>query len=206
MQKNYDFVADIIRATKEEVGAFIQIDHIPEAEQARGVIYKYTKVFEGNFITWMASAALTARSPYARYAASENLWVELRDNHPGMLHAFAESCGALTPGMTVGVPELKKVRHLVGELSGLKSVALMTLLESTSEVFIPYLVLLAKRLSCGNFEYANIHGTADVAHAEQFAKALREEVDQAYINPIAEIEQAAQVTIALLKDVFILPN
>ena len=64
---------------------------------------------------------------------------------------------------------------MVGEMSGLKNLTLMAVLENTSVEFIPFLEKLATQLGSSNTVYTKIHGEADAAHAQQFAWALDHE-------------------------------
>lgn len=199
--QNHNLAIDTIKTVKTKMQSFLAQNKTTDPEQASAILYTYAQIFEGNFVSWMAGAMLTARSPYARYAASENLWVELKDNHPGMLRAFIESC-QVKPWPNKSLAELEKVRQEVGELSGLKNIALMAILENTSEIFIPYLAILAKQLGCQNFEYTDAHGVTDILHAEQFTKALQEEIEQSYPNAQTDIIQITEVTMDLLISIF----
>ncbi len=199
-----NFVPLMLGESKQRVLSTLPPENSLDANSARMIIRRYAAVFEGNFVSWMSAGVISARSPYARFAATENIWVELRDNHPGMLKTFAVSCGALPhPDDVVTVlVEVDAIRKLVGELSGIKCIALMAFLENTSEVFIPYLASLAHRLGSSNYDYTNVHGKADALHAEQFLKALEEESVQSYPNPQGDIEEVFCKALLLLKSIF----
>lgn len=199
--QNYNLAIDTIKTAKTKIQSFLAQNKTTNPGQASTTLDTYAQIFEGNFVSWMAGAVLTARSPYARYAASENLWVELKDDHPGMLRAFIESC-QVKPQTSKSLAELEQIRKQVGELSGLKNIALMAILENTSEIFIPHLATLAKQLGCQNFQYTDTHGAADILHAEQFTQALEEEIEQSYPNAQTDIAQITEVTINLLMSIF----
>lgn len=174
-------------------------------EEALAFIRKYTAAIEGNFVAWMGAAAISARSVQGRYAASENLWVEMRDDHAGMLHAFARAANAEpTADDFASVAEaVASVRSMVAEMSGLKNLVLMAVLENTSAQFIPLLEKLAVQLGSTNLTYTKIHGEADVAHADQFLWAVEQEREH-YGDADAAISSAIGVSVAFLEQVFLL--
>ncbi|MEK6825486.1 MAG: iron-containing redox enzyme family protein [Nanoarchaeota archaeon] len=165
-------------------------------EQAKEIIARYTAAFEGNFVAWMAASAIAAQTVQGRYAAEENIEVEMRDNHPGMLRKFSQSSNAAPSKEHYEEisKNIEEIRTLVGELNGVKSIALMTYLENTSAVFIPYLAQLAKRLGCIDFTYTDVHGVADVDHADQFLWALQHEIkkDPKGMGTVEEVFQKAE--------------
>jgi heme oxygenase-like protein len=98
--------------------------------------------------------------------------------------------------------EVMKIRNLARELSGVKNIALMAVLESTSAAFIPYLADLAKRLGCNDLTYTDVHGEADIEHANQFLEALSDEKILGYQNPDKDIDDTITLTLNLLKKFF----
>jgi hypothetical protein len=152
----------------------------------------------------MGGASISARSVVSKFATDENLWVEIRDDHPSMLRDFAK-CTKAEPNaedFQYTHNEVMKIRNLVSELSGVKNIALMATLENTSASFIPYLAELAKRLGCKNLTYTDIHGEADVEHADQFLEALSDEQNLGYQNTEKEIDETISLTLDLLKKIF----
>lgn len=173
-------------------------------DEARTIIKRYVAAIEGNFLAWMGGASVAARSVVSKFAADENLWVETKDDHPGMLRAFAVAAQAEPDAedfQYIG-NEVTHMRGLVSELSGLKNIAVMATLENTSVAFIPYLAALASRLGAKGLTYTDVHGEADVAHADQFLEALSDEQQRGYQNPEQEIDQAIAQTTELLKMIF----
>jgi hypothetical protein len=173
-------------------------------EQARAIIRRYTAAIEGNFVSWMGAAAITARSVQGRYAASENLWVEMKDDHAGMLRSFAKGTNAepQTADYQATSAAVHSVRSMVGEMSGLKCLILMAVLENTSAEFIPLLEKFAVQLGATELTYTKVHGEADVLHADQFAWALEHEAVY-HNNADKDINEAVNVAIQFLKAVFI---
>ncbi len=189
--------------TNQVAGLLKSIDSVSQ-DEAETMIRRYTAAIEGNFLAWMAAAAISGRSIVSRFAAEENLWVEIKDDHPGMLHHFAKATHAEPNIEDFGYvqDEVDALRKMTSELSGLKNITLMAALENTSAAFIPYLAGLAKRCGAQDLTYTNIHGEADIKHANQFLEALTEEQKMKYENPKQDIDEAITLSFSLLKKVF----
>lgn len=172
-------------------------------EEAVFIIRRYTAAIEGNFVSWMGAAAISARSVEGRYAASENLWVEMKDNHAGMLRAFAKAAGAEPEKADYQSVEnaVESIRTMVAEMSGLKNLTLMAVLENTSAEFIPPLEKLAQQLGSTNLTYTKVHGEADIAHADQFTWAVGHESTH-YPNADKQIAAAVDAAIKFLEVIF----
>lgn len=170
-------INDTISQARNLVESFLPKEDVSD-ERARLIIRRYVAAIEGNFVSWMGAAAITARSVQGRYAASENLWVEMKDDHAGMLRAFARGAGAepLAEDHQSMAVAIQSVRTMVGEMSGLRNLALMAVLENTSAAFVPLLETLAVQLGAPDLTYTKVHGEADIAHADQFAWALEHEM------------------------------
>jgi len=171
--------------------------------EAKDIIGRYTAAVEGNFVPWMAAAAIYARSPQGEYAAKENLDVEIRDNHQGMLREFARHADAEPSlGHYQVVDEVvTSMRSLIGGGNGLQALTVMAMLENTSSVFIPYLAELAKKRGSTHLHYTDIHGEADSEHARQFIWAVEHEKQ---LHDIADlsISQAVYNTVRYLHAIF----
>ncbi|MBS3081229.1 hypothetical protein J4221_07195 [Candidatus Pacearchaeota archaeon] len=63
--------------------------------------------------------------------------------------------------------------------NGLTNVTVAATLENTSLEFIPYLAKLGKRLECKDFGYTDVHGEADIKHAQELYRGLVEEMQYA---------------------------
>ncbi|MBI2106582.1 iron-containing redox enzyme family protein [Candidatus Woesearchaeota archaeon] len=159
---------------------------------------------EGNFLSWMGGASISARSVLSKFAVDENLLVEIKDNHPGMLRKFAKECKAEpnSEDYKYSENETNAVRKIVAELSGIKAITLMATLENTSSTFIPFLAELGKKLGCKDFTYTDVHGEADIEHANQFLEALTDEQYLGYPTPEKDIDNTIRITLILLKKVF----
>ena len=195
----------LVSATNEVKNFLPQVSDISK-EQAKTIIKRYTAAIEGNFLAWMGGASISARSVVSRFAADENLWVELKDDHPSMLRNFAKCCKAEPDSQDFQYVHDKvlKIRNMVGELSGLKNITLMATLENTSASFIPWLAELAQKLGCKDLTYTDVHGEADIEHADQFLEALTDEQSLGYDNSEKDIDSTINLTLELLKKCFVL--
>ena len=148
-------------------------------EQARRILARYDAAIEGNFTSWMGVTIVSARSLAGRYAASENLTVEMRDDHPTMLRDFVRYASAIPTieDQADVFNVLESYRQLFAQMRGLRNLSAMATLEGTSAVFIPWLGDLSKKCGGTSFKYIEVHGKADVVHAEQFLLAVAAEVD-----------------------------
>lgn len=196
------FVRESLNRTCQEVRSFLPPDSL-DKETKRKILRKYVAAIEGNFVSWMGAAAISARSVQGRYAASENLWVEMRDDHAGMLRDFARSahCEPELEDYQAISMAVGDIRGLVAELSGLGCLMLMAVLESASGVFIPWLENTAKELGSTNLRYTQVHGEADIDHADQFAWAVTHEM-AFYEDPEKILQESARNTTCLLKVIF----
>ncbi len=173
----------------------------------RDVIGRYTAAIEGNFVPWMAAAAVSACSIEGRYTAQENLYVEMRDDHQGMLRRFAQGAGAEPTAAhhTTVEDAVGNIRGWVKIMSGPENLMLMAALENLSGTFIPYLADMAKRLGSKDTLYTDVHGEADSAHAERFVWAVEHELKHhAKLDmPGGNLGAAVHCAVGLLGAVFL---
>jgi hypothetical protein len=162
----------VIQSTERVKESLESVENI-SIDQARGIIGCYAAAIGPNFVPWMAAAAVSVRSLEARFACEENIYVEIAQNHIGMLDEFAAAAGAVAPSEPT--QNASVVRSEIGKMNGLYNLTVVALLEHTSSVFVPWLAILAKLCGSNNLEYTNIHGVADQKHAEQFLWALEHE-------------------------------
>jgi len=146
-------------------------------DQCRRIIRRYTAGVGSNFVNWLAAGTVSCRSLEARYATAENLLIEIRDDHPGMLRDFAKSSAAEpeTEDYRYAQAEARHVQDRVSEMSGVFLIALVGTLENVSLDYIPWLGIISERLGNDNMRYVDIHGEADIEHARQFHWALEME-------------------------------
>ena len=168
---------------------------------ARKTIAQYVAAFEGNFAAWMGAAAVSAKSHEAKRLVEENLTDELRDNHADLLRDFAKAAGA-EPSIEdyhSVEPAVSKVRNLIAEMSGLKTLTLIAVLEATfATEDVPFLEGLAGKLWVTNHPYTRLHAAVDIKHAEQLRSALGEE--RKYYPPLTQSSETINNVIGFTLD------
>jgi hypothetical protein len=173
---------------------------------SRVVIARYTAAVMGNFTNWLGWSIPSVRNEYARYALTNNLRCELKQDHIGMLHQLAKSCSAV-PDQEAYLciqPELTMIRQLFVDTNtaGLVGTTVCAVLENTSLIFIPDLARLAEQCGCTDFTYTTVHGEADIEHALMLAEALEYEAYMGYGDAEAVIANASQATLNLLTKIW----
>ncbi len=79
------------------------------------------------------------------------------------------------------------------------------MLENTSPEFVPYLKELGKKVGCKDFTYTDVHGEADITHAQELYRGLVEEMN--YTNaPWKTVATASDNTIKFLEDILTLKS
>jgi len=171
--------------------------------QIRDLIGTYRVAIEPNFIPWMQRAYETARSEVAKKVILENIQVEVSQDHPKMLRDFSRGSGVpldIRHYARVSKPALE-MWNLFGNDNGLTNIAIVATLENTSLEFIPYLANLGKRVGCTDFTYTDVHGEADIVHANELYRGLVEEME--YDNvPWETVATAVDKTSKFLEDIF----
>ncbi len=188
---------------KELVRTYLKPIEVVSADDAKEIIARYAAAVEGNFTSWMGAALIYARTPQGEFAAKENLVVEIKDDHPGMLREFARQAQA-EPSLV----HYKKVnqsvssmRRFIGMGNGLEALTVMATLENTSAVFVPYLAALAIKRDSMDLQYTDVHGVADINHAKQFIWAVEYE-GREQDNAVRKIDFAISKTMEYLKAIF----
>src|SRR3989454_9035495 len=166
-----------IEGTIDDLLASLRRPERLSPEERRGIIARYTSVLEGNFIYWMTSAYLSARSTEAHAIIQDNLLEEVRDNHPGMLRKFAIAAHAVpmdSDALSV-YRHLENVRRFVGQLSAVKIGLMMAFLQGLITRFMASLADLAKRQGSSEYEYTDVHGVCHVVRKQERFRALEAE-------------------------------
>jgi hypothetical protein len=181
---------------------------VPQSElnlqKTKTILSRYKYVFEGNFITWMVSSFLFAQSLEAKQNSFENIWVEVIQNHPGLLHDFANPASINIETQLLDI-SISKIRNQISQQQSVYSITLMALLESSSAIFVPYLERLVISLGSKDLQYSQIHGVADIKHADQFVESLNAE--KAYFTDEKfndQINLAFENALELLESIFVL--
>jgi hypothetical protein len=156
-------------------------------EQIRHIIAKYWCFVELlSFWSVMWYAYFWAKSEAGKEALIDNIDCEGKQNHQMMLNTFLEECDAvydkkisqymrevLKPARTI-------LQKYANQESAFAHIVFLTLAENTSLEFIPRLAQGAQRLWCKDMTYTDVHGEADIKHAQLFEKAFYEE--QAHLS------------------------
>jgi len=202
----YPFMSVSIQAqfaeAQREIREYLPAESTLTDAERRRILRRYAAAISGNFISWMAAAITCCRSVEGRYAAEENVRVEVAENHPGMLRNFVLGSGAVPAPDDYAYVDcyVTDVQREVSQMSGLFLTCLLGILENTSAEFIPWLAAISKSLGNQDFQYTDVHGLADVGHAEQFRWALEKE-SALYPNAESEIAQAISIAVKFLKGI-----
>jgi len=174
-----------VDSIRERLGQLIDnlIASLPAAKQLsvvgrRGIIARYSAVLEGNFIYWMTSAYLSAKSEEARAIIRQNLTDEVRDCHPGMLRRFTMAAHSdVTDADARAVyADLARVRAFVSRMAAVPSIVTMAYFEGFIQKFMTYLANLAELQGSTEMEYTDVHGVCDIEHTAELYRALEAEL------------------------------
>lgn len=204
-----NLVSSVLDASIQEVSAMLYpAKHLAEDDK-KEILARYTAAFKPNFIAWMAGAEKACQSEYGRYACAENIVCEVSENHPGMIEDFVKPIECMPEKVHFEYiqEEVQSLWDILGNAlkskQGVVWVTMMWILEHTSAAFIPYIEEFALSLWETDTTYTQVHGEADIAHADQFSKAMFEE--SKFCNE-QEAEKlmllAKEKTLFLLKKVF----
>ncbi len=173
--------------------------------QMREMVRKYTAAMEPNYLVWVAAGAINARSPQGRFAASERFNECLQKGHQGMLRDFAASidCTPNADDYRAVEPAVKRMGDEIWQMNGLTNIALLTYLEHTSRIVIPYMVGIARQL--GNPPRASLdtdpHGDVKNELGRTALWALGYERKFGYDQPHQVIREATIAGGLFLRDV-----
>mgnify|MGYP001611967737 CR=1 FL=1 len=195
-------VDEQLKLAKGRVSSFlVPIEKLGDT-QARAIIGTYRVAVEPNFIPWMLQAYETARSQKAKRALKQNINDEISQNHPKMLRDFAQSCGVV-----VSEEHYRRAAQPVLEMwslftrqDNLRNIGIAATLESTSQVFIPYLAEIGRKLRCTNFTYTDVHGEADIEHARDLHEGLVQEMEHS-ATPWRTVATAVDKTTKFLESI-----
>jgi len=209
-------IPKLISNAKDEVrihlGPNIQFDLNGGYKQSiEQYIRQYVAAILVNFTDWIGKTLPWVRSPEARFALQDNLRCEQQDDHIGLLEAFATLCNARPTDKDYlhVIGAVNRVRDLLRDtnLAGLTGTTVLTILENTSEVFIPNLKQAGRILGCTDFRYTDVHGVADAEHSGALIKALTHEFSAGYGSDAdLWVEQAVDESVTLIKRIFTLPS
>ena len=192
----------INRATSELTNLLPKPEEL-DISKAKTLIKRQVAAFEGNFVVWLSSILITAKADKTKKEAFKNLREELEGNHAGLLRNFAKSGNALPDKEDFDFleNEVAEVRKLISEMSGLKNLVLLTVLEDTAPNCMAVLQKAAKLIDASDTAYADMHYELDVQHSKDFKDSLYEEVQQ-YESPESAVDEATDKALNLLKKIW----
>jgi hypothetical protein len=130
--------------------------------------YKFTHVLG-------ATAAFLGEYPEALKAINDNMRDEVTQDHVGMAIRFAAAANAVPSWENEAhmEPICNRIRQSFAKPAHAAKygIALLAMLETTSQIFIPDLAMRAKRLGSTDLEFCDVHGVADIDHAEELCRA-----------------------------------
>jgi hypothetical protein len=188
-------------------------------EQLARVLLVYRALVEPYFIPMLAYTFPKCRSSVAREACRSNLLCEVSEDHPRMLNDFVKPALAHLDEQSVGwyIRARGGASQIIEPLMAparfprtfiLNALVTLAALETTSQVFIPWLAEAAKRLGATDFTYTEKHGIADIAHADEFAKAVEAEaqtVDDPAGSQFVALDDALPKVFSFLSLIFRVP-
>ncbi|MDD3793981.1 MAG: iron-containing redox enzyme family protein [Candidatus Gracilibacteria bacterium] len=176
-----------------------------DQNKSRTIIKRQVAAFEGNFVVWLSSILITAKANKTKEETLKNLSEELEGNHAGLLRSFAKSGNALPDKNDFDYleNEISMIRELVSEMSGLKNLVLLTVLEDTAPNCMAIFQKAAKLINADDTRYADMHYELDVEHSQDFKDSLIKEI-QYYDNPEPLIDDAINKSLGLLKKIWTL--
>ena len=158
-------------------------------DMIKDIIAKYWCFVELlSFWSVMWYAYFWVKSEIGKEALSDNLDCEGKENHQMMLNVFLEECDAVYDKQTsqymreVLKPAWSVLQKYANQESAFAHIVFLTLAENTSLEFVPRLAQWAAKLWCKNMTYTDVHGEADIKHAQLFEKAFYDEQKYLWIT------------------------
>lgn len=167
----------VFQAARAQIREVLRSPDTLSDDDCRRILRRYAAGIGCNFVIWLAAGAMSCRSFEGRCATSENVYLEIRDDHPGMLRDFARMSAAEpeTDDFRYAERHARQVQAEVSKMCGVFIVALVGTLENVSLDYIPWLGAISARLGNSDMRYIETHGEADIDHANQFKWALGKE-------------------------------
>jgi hypothetical protein len=148
------------------------------------IFFVYRDAIAPRFIRWLEIVNEGALSDVAKKACEDNLRCEKGEDHPKMLRDFVAPLEKRYH-MRKKVAEFMELDQFVNTYRHLNRLAateveglmLMACLENASLVFIPWMEMAAIKLGLTERTYLDKHGVADIAHAQEFIRAAKGDID-----------------------------
>ncbi len=174
----------------------VDAQHVNDTSTA---LITYRDTFAPHFIEWMSLTRDRCRSEVAKKACEDNLRCEIEENHPLLLGLFVKSVSVSDTRISHC---LSLIHAITSECQSdaMEGLLILAALENASLVFIPWMEKAADKLNVPSEdrEYLRRHGMADIAHAQEFIRALEAEVechDAKALHGLALVEE-------LLRNIF----
>lgn len=169
-------IIPLANSLKEELQ--LCINKLDTSEKQMRVFERYITVFHVHFIPWVSAMQNSVVTPVGQYAASDNILLELAEDHQRMLWNFMARVG-VEPNVKVYqqlLPAIDKINNIlvssVKTQNGMGSSAVIFFLEETSKVFIPWLENVAVAHGSDELTYTKKHGEADSKHSTLALEAV----------------------------------
>lgn len=173
---------------------------------SRVIIARYTAAVAVNFTDWIGKTIPWVRHETAYHTLVDNLRCEASNDHIGMLMRLAAQSKAMPDNDDYDYiyEEVVNIRKLFADptTAGISGITLCTILENTSEIFIPDLAQRATKRGCTDLTYTDVHGEADVEHSEAFLRAIVAEATMGYRNADYFINDAEEQAVALIRRIY----
>lgn len=203
-QIHSDLVDRLIREACEKVQGFVK--RADEYDNPKLVIARYVAAVAVNFTDWIGKTYPWARHEVAQHALKDNLRCEQSQDHVGMLLNFAKQAGvqATAEDFDYVSEHVEAIRKLLGKVedAGFTGLVILAVLENTSEVFIPVLEEMGKKLGITDLTYTRVHGEADAEHSDAFVAALKAEWTMGYKDHEGLTYNATNVAVEFLRRIF----
>ena len=162
----------LVKLTNQLIAQLPDISNTP-IEQLEHILLKYDQCFAVNFVRWLSVTHMQCRSKIAREVCLDNLNCELNEDHMTMLNNLIKPIKKTV----IFTTRLQSIIHAITSLAEdpCEGLMVMAALENISLGFIPWMRKASEKLGLNNFEFFDVHGEADVEHAEKFLEALTAE-------------------------------
>ncbi len=205
-------IRENINNLRKEVVGFLPPIEGTSTERLSEIFLTYDSFIRPNFIMWLMLNKPTLKSEVAIKACEDNLECEINDNHPQLLLNFIEPIirANIMNEVVIKNVENKIIENfgLINKITQFSSMPLtglyvMAILENTSIEFVVWMKKASEKLGLKNKKYLDVHGEADILHANEFLNALESEIDLQDKKPSDEyLDETKEVTLKLLKVIF----
>lgn len=186
MALKQEYIDTAIKEFKLQIRGFLpkNIDDVGFKQLCR-IFIAYDRFIRPNFILWLMLTKHAAKTDEGLRVIQENLECEISENHPQLLLDITEQV-LKKWGQTQHLNKLTSkvgwssdIDQLTEYASGSTGFFMMTLLENASLEFIPWMKkAAAEQFGITDVKYFDIHGLADIAHADAFRLVCAKECDE----------------------------